>query len=66
MPAGVVVTTDDTCESLKTALHNLNEKAKAERRRGYAGVHGCRYASLHAAMDPVLDGLLFRQRLGLK
>lgn len=65
VPAQVVVTTDETRESLIESLGNLCNSAKAERRRGHAGVHGSRYAQLHASMNTVLDAIDFRTRLGL-
>ena len=58
--AAVVVETDDTREAIAEALSRLNDQAKAERRRGKAGVYGSRYEALHLAMDPLIDGILFR------
>ena len=65
MAIALVVSTDDTRESLIEALQRLNLLAKAERRRGYAGVNGHRYSEIHAQLDTLVDAVLFRLELGM-
>lgn len=50
-----ILTEDSTREELLEALGHVSREAQAERRRGFVGVHGKRYAELHAFIDSLLD-----------
>lgn len=49
--------TDESREELAEALHHLAEQAKAEARRGWIGVHGARYETLHGEIDYLITRL---------
>ena len=46
---------DSARAELVDALLRVNREAGAERRRGFAGVHGPRYAGLHGFINALLD-----------
>lgn len=50
----MVITEQDTRADLAETLAHLNAEAKAEARRGLAGIRGDRYSVLHANIDCVL------------
>lgn len=51
----VHVTPDSTRAELETCMAHLCDQAKAEARRGYAGVRGERYVAIHANLDLLLE-----------
>jgi hypothetical protein len=65
MAVALVVTAESSRADLIEAITNLNVTAKAEARRGYAGVNGDRYRDCHASLDVLLTELEMRTRLGL-
>lgn len=55
MAVAIHVTTDVDRGDLEECLSSLCTQAKAEARRGYAGVRGSRYEDLHRNINLILD-----------
>lgn len=51
----VRTTEDSTRDDLEVCIGHVCDQAKAEARRGYAGLHGKRYSDLHETLDDLLS-----------